>query len=143
MSAVHAVNVVSPVPAGAGLQAGRQGRLLRGVQVSEGVEQMVVEMNRTRGDPVLFVKPLAGGYQPGFLPSVLDFANYSDRCWAVPHLPAQPALPGVERACAARPGTPQAGQQRACTCSPAAPPESVCQEVMMHCGSAPAECGRR
>lgn len=74
------------------------------MQVSEGVEQMVVEMNRSRGDPVLFVKPLAGGYQPGFLPSVLDFANYSDRCWAVPHLPAQLAWPGVARTCAAYPG---------------------------------------
>ena len=74
------------------------------MQVSEGVEQMVVEMNRTRGDPVLFVKPLAGGYQPGFLPTVLDYANYSDRCWTVLHLPSQLALPGLERACPAHPG---------------------------------------
>mmetsp|Transcript_12582 Transcript_12582/g.37821 ORF Transcript_12582/g.37821 Transcript_12582/m.37821 type:complete len:987 (+) Transcript_12582:235-3195(+) len=48
------------------------------IHVPENVEQLVVEMNRTTGDPVLFVKPLAAGFQPGSLPTVLDYANYSD-----------------------------------------------------------------
>lgn len=37
-----------------------------------------MEMSRTSGDPVLFVKPAAEGYQAGALPSVLDYGNFSD-----------------------------------------------------------------
>jgi len=48
------------------------------VQLPERAEDLLVEMSRTSGDPVLFVKPAAEGYQAGALPSVLDYGNFTD-----------------------------------------------------------------
>ena len=39
-------------------------------QVPGGQAALVVEMNRTSGDPVLLRKPAAGGFAAGALPSV-------------------------------------------------------------------------
>ena len=47
-------------------------------QLPEGVQGLLVEMNRSSGDPVLFVKPAAAGFRPGGLPSVLDYDNFTD-----------------------------------------------------------------
>ena len=42
----------------------------RPVQVPPDQAALVIEMNRTRGDPVLLRKPAAGGFAAGALPSV-------------------------------------------------------------------------
>ena len=40
------------------------------LQVPQGVASLLVEMNRTSGDPVLFVEPAAAGFRAGALPTV-------------------------------------------------------------------------
>lgn len=48
------------------------------LEVPPGVEEVLVEMGRSSGDPLLFVKPLAAGVLPGGVPTALDYATYSD-----------------------------------------------------------------
>lgn len=71
-------------------------------QVNETLALMLVEMKRTRGDPVLFVKPDGHGYgQQGALPSMLpnDLASYADiQSWSdkldYHHITMANVLPG-------------------------------------------------
>ncbi len=46
-------------------------------QVASTSAHLLVTLDRTAGDPVLFVKPVNGGHQPGALPSVRDFPTYA------------------------------------------------------------------
>ncbi|KAK9834335.1 hypothetical protein WJX81_008044 [Elliptochloris bilobata] len=41
-------------------------------------QEVLVEMRRTRGDPVLFVKPVGAGVQAGALPAYQDFDAFAD-----------------------------------------------------------------
>ena len=52
-------------------------------QLPPGQVALVVEMNRSRGDPVLLRKPAAAGVQAGALPSVLVSCHtcLSGRCF--------------------------------------------------------------
>ena len=50
--------------------ADRSGWVTAPVQVPPGQAALVIEMNRTSGDPVLLRKPAAGGFAAGTLPSV-------------------------------------------------------------------------
>ncbi len=44
-----------------------------------GGQALLVEMHRARGDPVLFAKPAAAGFQAGALPSYQDFDAFAVR----------------------------------------------------------------
>lgn len=54
-------------------------------QVPSTASSLLVTQQRGSGDPVLFVKPVGGGAQPGALPSIRDFpqhaaaAHYAER----------------------------------------------------------------
>ena len=48
-------------------------------QVPEGSNMLLVEMERIRGDPVLFVKHQDAGFARGGLPAVLDYDLYADQ----------------------------------------------------------------
>ena len=41
------------------------------LEVPPGVQGLLVEMNRSAGDPVLVVKPAPAGFRPGGLPTVM------------------------------------------------------------------------
>eukprot|EP00899_Mesostigma_viride_P007560 jgi/Mesvir1/16805/Mv15170-RA.2 len=49
------------------------------VEVSQPGSSLLVELKRTRGDPVLFVKEVNGGYVAGGVPSELDFSSFADK----------------------------------------------------------------
>lgn len=53
-------------------------RALPLLQLPANVSALIVEMERTRGDPVLMLIDALAGEEAGALPSVLDFGNYSD-----------------------------------------------------------------
>ena len=42
------------------------------------VEAVSLEMNRTRGDEVLFLMPATAGQQLGSVPSLVDYQNFAD-----------------------------------------------------------------
>ncbi len=46
-------------------------------------QELLVEMRRTRGDPVLFVKPADAGFQAGALPAYQDFDQFAVRYFAL------------------------------------------------------------
>ena len=47
------------------------------VILPSGGQELLVEMRRTRGDPVLFVKPANAGFQAGALPAYQDFDQFA------------------------------------------------------------------
>lgn len=48
------------------------------VQVPAGCLSLLVEMDRFSGDPVLFLKAFLDGSKPTAIPTVMDFAEFSD-----------------------------------------------------------------
>lgn len=48
------------------------------MQTSEATSSILVEMNRTAGDPVLYAKGFLEGIEPTSLPNIIDFSDYAD-----------------------------------------------------------------
>ena len=53
-------------------------RLFSQVVLNQPVNGMLVELTRTRGDPVLFLKSKDLGSVPGGLPTVSDYTEFAD-----------------------------------------------------------------